>query len=191
MIRRRGQDDPATTGNSNLVQVDNSVAMANTTTQSDGTVGQSGTPSTNCMPAPAADDIRNLMPAVATDVADRLAAPFRQAEQQLTETLPNLDELVQGVDFGFAAVPDLTKVIPRLDAFGGIGAQVSGALGDAQSALGGLESQVSGALGGLSNLENQARAAANQAQSAVNNAANQGIAAATDAARSRVRSLLG
>ena len=184
MIRRRGQDDPATTGNSNLVQVDNSVAMANTTTQSDGTVGQSGTPSTDCMPAPAADDIRNLMPAVATDVADRLAAPFKQAEQQLTESIPNLAELVEGVDFGVAAVPDLTKVIPRLDAFGGIGAQVGGALGDAQGALG----DVQGALG---NLENQAKAAANKAQSAVNNAANQGIAAASSAAKSKIRGLLG
>lgn len=191
MIRRRGQDDEATSGNNNLMQVDNATAMATTTVQSDGTVGQSGTPSTDCMPAPAADDIRNLMPAVAADVQAQLAAPFQQIEQQLTGAIPNLEALVQGVDFGIADVPDLTKVIPSLDAFGGLGAQVSGALGDAQSALGGIESQVSGALGGLSNLENQARAAASQAQSAVNNAANQGIAAATDAARSRVRSLLG
>ena len=209
MIRRRGQDDPATTGNSNLVQVDNSVAMANTTTQSDGTVGQSGTPSTDCMPAPATDDIRNLMPAVAADVASQLSAPFAQLEQQIAGALPDVESLVEGVDFGFADVPDLTRVIPSLDAFGGLGSQVSGALGDVQGALGGLgsqvsgalgdvqgalggiESQVSGALGGLSNLENQARAAASQAESALNTAANQGVAAATDAARSRIRSLLG
>ena len=80
-------------------------------------------------------------------------------------------------DFGFAKVPDLTKVVPGIDAFGGIGADITGALGDAKSALGGLESQ--------------AKAAANRAQSAVNNAANQGIAAATGAAKSKIKSLLG
>lgn len=136
------------------------------------------------MPVTGADDIRNLMPAVGADVAAQLAAPFAQIEQQLTSAIPNLESLVEGVDFGVAAVPDLTKVIPGLDAFGGLGAQVSGALG-------GLESQVSGALGGLGDLENQARAAASQAQSALNTAANQGIAAASNAATSRVRSLLG
>ena len=178
MIRRRGQDDPATTGNSNLVQINNAVAMATTTTQSDGTVGQSGTPSNDCMPAPAADDVRNLMPAVGEDIAARLAAPFQQIEQQLTGAIPNLESLVQGVDFGVAAVPDLTKIIPSLDAFGGIGAQVSGAFGSIDPGLAAAAA-------------NQARDAANQAQTALNNAANQGVAAATDAARSRIRSLLG
>jgi len=177
MIRRRGQDDPATSGNNNLIQVDNAVAMATATTQSDGTVGQSGMPSTDCMPAPSADDVRNLMPAVATDVADQLSAPLRQAEQQLRGAIPNLEALVQGVDFGVAAVPDLTKIVPSLDAFGGIGSQVSGALGSIDP--------------GLAAAANQARAAADQAQTALNNAANQGVAAATDAARSRIRSLLG
>jgi len=177
MIRRRGQDDPATSGNNNLIQVDNAVAMATATTQSDGTVGQSGMPSTDCMPAPSADDVRNLMPAVATDVADQLSAPLRQAEQQLRGVIPNLEALVQGVDFGVAAVPDLTKIVPSLDAFGGIGSQVSGALGSIDP--------------GLAAAANQARAAADQAQTALNNAANQGVAAATDAARSRIRSLLG
>ena len=176
LTRLRGQGDEATSGNRNFLQVDNNAALANTTTQSDGTVGQSGTPSNDCFPAPANDDIRQINPAIGADVAAQLTAPFQQIEQQLTGAIPNLEALVQGVDFGIADVPDLTKVIPSLDAFGGLGAQVSGALGDAQSALG--------------DLENQARAAS-QAQTALNTTANQGIAAATDAARSRVRSLLG
>jgi hypothetical protein len=178
MIRRRGQDDPATTGNNNLIQIDNAVAMANTTTQSDGTVGQSGMPSTDCFPAAQADDIRQLNPAIGADIAAQIAAPFEQLEQQLSDTIANAAGLVKGVDFGIASVPDLTKIIPSLDAFGGIGAQVNGALGSIDPGL-------------AEAAANQARAAANQAQSAVNNAANQGIASVTDAARSKVRSLLG
>ena len=176
LIRRRGQDDEATTGNNNLLQVDNAVALAKTTTQSDGTVGRSGTPSDDCMPMPR-DDVRNLMPAVDAKMSADNAAPFAQLEQQAADLIPNLDALTEGVDFGIAKVPDLTKVIPGLDAFGGAGAQITGALGDAQNALG--------------NLENQAKAAATQAQSALNNAANQGVAAASNAAKARVRSLLG
>ena len=41
MIRRKGQIDPATTGNTSFVQVDNEVAIAKETTESDGTVGKS------------------------------------------------------------------------------------------------------------------------------------------------------
>ena len=175
MIRRRGQDDPATTGNSNFVQVDNSVAIANTTTQSDGTVGQSGQPSTDCMPAPSADDVRRLMPAVGDDVAAQLAAPFRNLEQQLSSAGAEFTDLVQGVDFGVAAVPDLTKIIPRISANVGFDiGQIDPGLASAAASL-----------------ETQARAAASQAQAAVNNAATQGVNAATDAARARVRSLLG
>lgn len=170
MTRRRGQDDEGAGGNTNSVVVDNSVDKNPTTTKSDGTIGQSKTPSTDCFPAAQHDDIRKINPAIGADIAAQIAAPFEQLEQQLSGTIANIGGLVEGVDFGIAKVPDLTKVIPSLDAFGGIGAQVSGALGD---------------------LENQTRAAVSQAQSAVNNAANQGIASVTDAARSRVSSLLG
>ena len=177
MIRRRGQDDEASTGNNNLIQVDNAAALANQTTKSDGTVGQSGQPSTDCMPTPSKDDIRNLMPAVPQDVAAKLTAPLANLEEQVAGVGSQFTQAIEGVDVGVAKLTDLTKVIPGLDAFGGAGADLKGALGDAQSALGGLESQ--------------ARAAANQAQSAVNNAANQGIAAATGAAKSKIKSLLG
>ena len=188
LIRRRGQDDPATTGNKNFIQVNNETALGRTTTQSDGTVGQSGMPSTDCMPAPSADDIRSLMPAVPADISAQLAAPFAQLEQQLAGAIPNLESLVSGVDFGLAKVPDLTKVIPQI---GNLQGQLDGALGrlpgELTGSLNGLQGQLNGALGGL---ESQAKAAASQAQSALNNAAPQ-IAAATDAAKARVRSLLG
>lgn len=188
LIRRRGQDDPATTGNRNFIQVSNETALGRTTTQSDGTVGQSGMPSTDCMPAPSADDIRSLMPAVPADISAQLAAPFAQLEQQLAGAIPNLESLVSGVDFGLAKVPDLTKVIPQI---GNLQGQLNGALGrlpgELTGSLNGLQGQLNGALGGL---ESQAKAAASQAQSALNNAAPQ-ITAATDAAKARVRSLLG
>lgn len=123
MFRHRGQDDKATTNNSNFMEIDNSVANVPRTVQSDGTVGQ---PST-----------------------------------------PNLEEVGQGVDLGIANVLDLTKVIPQISNISG---QLNSTLGE---------------------LETQARAAASQSQSALNTAANRGITAATDAARSRVRRLLG
>ena len=177
LIRMRGQDDEATTGPSGFIQVDDSAAIANKTTQSDGTVGQSGTPSNDCFPAPANDDIRKINPAIGADVVAQLAAPFDDVLDAFGGLGDQFTQAIEGVDFNIADVPDLTKIVPGLDAFGGIGADVKGALGDAQSALGGLE--------------NQAKAAASQAQSALNNAANQGIASVTDAAKSRVRSLLG
>ena len=183
MIRRRGQDDEATTGPSGVVQVNNSAALNQNRNQSDGTVGASATAGTGCEPAPANDDIRNLMPAVSSDVAAQLAAPFAQIEQQVASAIPNLDALTSGVDFGIAEVPDLTKVIPGFN----IGQVDPGLLSAVSSAQG----QLSGALGQVGNLENQARAAASQAQAAVNNAANQGVAAASNAARARIRSLLG
>ena len=174
LIRRRGQDDEATTGPSGVVEVNNDAALNKDSVQSDGTVGQSGTTSTDCFPAQATDDIRKINPAIGADVTAQLAAPFEKVNE-----LANIDvnDLVEGVDFGFAKVPDLTKVVPGLDAFGGVGADLKGALGDATGALG--------------DLENQAKAAASQAQSAVNNAANTAIAAASGAAKSKIKSLLG
>ena len=177
LIRRKGQDDEATTGNTGVMQVDNSAALNKDRTQSDGTIGTSATSGTDCEPAPSRDDVRNLMPAIDAKMAADNAAPFINAEEQLASVSSQFTKAVEGVDFGVAKIPDLTKVIPGLDAFGGAGAQITGALGDAQNAL--------------SNLENQAKAAASQAQSAVNNAANQGVSAATNAAKSRIRSLLG
>jgi hypothetical protein len=210
MFRHRGQDDPATTGPTNFVQDNSSVATAPTTVQSDGTVGQSGMPSTDCMPVTGSDDVRNLMPAVAADVQAQLTASFAQIEQQLTGAIPNLKALVEGVDFGVANVPDLTKVIPSIAsvAAGGI---IGNALGGRLGALAGaaLGSQL-GAPGGLSGLGGSLDSAINslgdpnappytgddpiiRARLGLPpvNTTNQDIAAVTGASTARVRNLLG
>ena len=72
------------------------------------------------------------MPAIGTDVAAQLAAPFSQAEQQLAGVGSQFSQAVGGIDFGVANVPDLSKIISGigsnpLDAFGGVGAAIGGA----------------------------------------------------------------
>ena len=193
LIRRRGQDDPATTGNTNFIQVDNAVAMGRTTTQSDGTVGQSGTPNTNCVPISGADDIRNLMPAIASDAAAALSAPFQQIESQLQQAAVDFKTSLEGVDFGLAKAPDLSKVIPRI-AGAALPGPLGGAVGRALSesvqitGLDNLQSQLNSA---TANLQTQARAAAEQASTALNTVANQNLSAVADATKARVRNLLG
>jgi outer membrane lipoprotein SlyB len=193
LIRRRGQDDPATSGNRNFIQVNNEVAQGRTSTQSDGTVGQSATANTPCLPISGADDIRNLMPAVGKDVADALAGPFKEAEAQLQQLALGFKQAVEGVDFGVAKAPDLSKVIPRIAtaAAGGIiGNAVGGRLGAvAGLALGASLPQIPQA----GDLANQANAALGQVSSAVNTVANEGVAALTSTAnnaRSTVTSAL-
>ena len=160
MMRLRGQDDRASTGNTNFIQVNNNAAMANTTTQSDGTVGQSGTPSTDCMPAPIADDIRNLMPAVGDDVVATLRAQVKEIESSLASGFEGIAEAVQLS----GPVPDLTKVIPRIasvaaggligNALGGrLGAVAGAALGSQLGSPGGLNSLTGSLTSGLSGLE--------------------------------------
>jgi len=171
MIRLRGQDDKASTGNTNFIQVKNEVAMAKTTTQSDGTVGQSCMPATNSMPGPMADDIRNLLPAIGADVAAQLAGPFKQLEIALKTEILNIGELVKGVDFGIASVPDLTKVIPRIatGALGGLignalggklgavtGAVLGSQLGSLTSGFGGVTGSLTSGLNGLGGTLNSA-----------------------------------
>ena len=187
LIRRRGQDDEATTGPSGVMQVDNSAALNKDRNQSDGTVGASANAGTNCEPAPSRDDVRNLLPAVDAKMSADNAAPFAQLEQQAADLVPNLDALTEGVDFGIAQVPDLTKVITGIStspvvAIGrAASARIPGALpnirpGDETNALDALAAQAA--------VVNQARDAA---LGGVNNAVN----SVTDAAKSRVRSLLG
>lgn len=185
MIRRRGQLDPATTGTNGFVQVDNNADIANKTTQSDGTVGQSGTPNVDCAPISGADDIRNLMPAVAKDVADQLAAPVKQIESQLNQVALDFKQAVEGVDFGLAKAPDLSKVIPRI-ASGAAGALIGNAIGGrAGTAIGGalgVALSDPGVVSGINDLTTQASDALTKASTAVNTAANEGVAALTRAA---------
>lgn len=172
MIRRKGQDDKETTGSSNLINVDNSTALNKNKTQSDGTVGQSGVNSTDCMPAPLTDDIRNIMPAVGDDVANKLAAEAKELEAKLPTLIPDVSPLIEGVDFGVAKAPDLSKVIPTLDAFGGAGAPI-----DTQGIVNSAASKA----------QNAAANAVNNASNAANNA----IRNASGAAKSKVSKLLG
>lgn len=185
MIRLRGQDDKATSNNTNFIQVNNDVAMAKTTTQSDGTVGQSGQNSINCMPAPQHDDVRILMPAIGDDKAAQLSKPFRQLETALKTEIPNIGELVKGVDFGIVGVPDLTKVIPRF------ALTSSSPFADAFGDYTGSAALTSA----TDNIREYQAATANRviaaATGAVNTAANQGIAAVTGVATSKVRNLIG
>ena len=124
--------------------------MATTTTQSDGTVGQSGMPSTDCMPAPSADDIRALMPAVADDVAAQLTAKARALEATIKDGFSGFAESVPLI----GPVPDLTKVIPRIAATAA-GGLLGNALGGKLGAVAGaaLGSQLGSLTGGLGNLE--------------------------------------
>jgi len=180
MIRRKGQDDKETTGSSNLINVDNSASLNKSTTQSDGTVGQSGANSPDCMPAPLTDDLRNIMPAVGDDIANDLAAEVKAIEAQLPTLVPDVGPLIEGVDFGLAKAPDLSKVIPKLDAFGG-SAQ---ALAAAGAAAGNAQGIVNSA---ASKAQNAAANAVNNASNAANNA----IGNASNAAKSKVSKLLG
>ena len=191
MIRRKGQDDPETTGPSGFIQVENSAAISNTTTQSDGTVGQSGMPSTDCMPAPVADDIRNLMPAVGDDIAAALTARVKEIESSLATGFAGIADVVPTI----GPVPDLTKVIPRI---------ASIAAGRLNSLTGSLTSGLSGLEGGLNSAFNSLGdpnappytgddpiIRARLGLPAVNTSATQSIASVSGAATSRVRNLLG
>ena len=184
LIRRRGQDDPATTGNRNFIQVNNEAALGRTTTQSDGTVGQSGAPMTPCLPISGADDIRNLMPAVGNDVAEILAGPFKQVEAQLQQATAEFSQAIEGVDFGVAKAPDLSKIIPRIAA-GAVGGIIGNAVGGRLGAVAGVALGASlPQLPQAGDLADQANAALSQASSAVNTAANEGVAALSRAASS-------
>jgi len=214
MIRMRGQEDESNSVNSGSILPDNTAQTGPKTVQSDGTVGQSGQPSTDCMPAVGKDDVRDILPAIAADVAAELAAPFEQLSEQLSTLGDQFSKEIKGVDFGVAAIPDLTKIIPKigsnaLDAFGGAGAAVSGALAGANPldafipTSGSPFADAFGDYTGSAALTNatdnirefQAESAVNsvaaRVSSAVNTTANQGVSAVSDAAQAKARSLLG
>jgi hypothetical protein len=182
MIRRKGQDDKATTGNSKFLSIDNTAQLNKDGTVTDGTVGQSGQNMIDCFPASQNDDVRNKLPAIDAATATALAATEAAKEAAAQISAPSLESVVEGIDFGIAQVPDLTKVIPKIldknikDALGGYGDFASGAANAASGALGSI---------------NAASAAASNAASAAENAAKSGIAAASGAAKSKIKGLLG
>ena len=171
-----------------MINVDNNASLNKGTTQSDGTVGQSGANSPDCMPAPLTDDIRNIMPAVGDDIANNLAAEVKAIEAQLPTLVPDVGPLIEGVDFGLAKAPDLSKVIPKLDAFGRAGAPIGldafGGSAQALAAAGNAQGIVNSA---ASKAQNAAANAVNNASNAANNA----IGNASNAAKSKVSKLLG
>jgi hypothetical protein len=169
MIRRRGQDDPSTDGNTNSVVVDNNVAVNPTTTQSDGTVGQSGQPSTDCMPVSQTDDIRKINPAIGADIAAQLASPFTALEAQFKSAVSDFGEAITGFDVSIANVPDLTKIIPTINT----------------NNIGFNTGQIDPGLAAAANN------IATQANDAVNIATNQAIGSVSNAAKSKIRGLLG
>ena len=180
MIRRKGQDDKATTGNSKFLSIDNTAQLNKDGTVTDGTVGQSGQNMIDCFPASQNDDVRNKLPAIDAATATALAATA--LESKLTTVIPDVSPLIEGVDFGVAKAPDLSKVIPKLDAFGGAGAAAMAAQGGA--ALGNAQGIVDSA---ASKAQNAAANAVNNASNAANNAIN----SASGAAKSKVSKLLG
>jgi hypothetical protein len=168
LIRRKGQDDKETTGAGGFVQVNNDAALNKNDAQSNGTVGQSGQNSTDCFPAAENDDIRNINPAIAADVAAQISGPLEEAERKLSGMTGEAAELVDGVDFGIAKVPDLTKVIPSIAP---------------------LDKNIKDALGGYGSFA--ASAASSDLQAKATSAATAKINAATNAVKSKTKNLLG
>ena len=188
MIRRKGQDDEATTGTSGVVQVDNSVALNKDGVQSDGTVGASAMPGTDCEPAPSQDDIRNLMPAIDAKMSSDNAATQQALENALSSATNALENIGAGLEQGITdTLNEITGIStsPMVPIGKYASARIRGALpnirpGDETNALDALADDL--------NLVKQAKDAA---LGAVNNTVNDKINSVTDAAKSRVRSLLG
>jgi hypothetical protein len=184
MIRRRGQDDEATTGPSGVVQVDNSAALNKDGVQSDGTVGASAMPGTDCEPAPSQDDVRNLMPAIDNKMSMDNAATQQALETALSSATNVLGNIGAGLEQGITGtLNEITGISDKaLVAIGSVSsARIRGALpnirpGDETNALDALAADLE---------------IVNKARDAATGAVNNKINSVTDAAKNRVRSLLG
>jgi hypothetical protein len=184
MIRRRGQDDEATTGPSGVVQVDNSAALNKDGVQSDGTVGASAMPGTDCEPAPSQDDVRNLMPAIDNKMSMDNAATQQALETALSSATNVLENIGAGLEQGITGtLNEITGISDKaLVAIGSVSsARIRGALpnirpGDETNALDALAADLE---------------IVNKARDAATGAVNNKINSVTDAAKNRVRSLLG
>ena len=202
MTRRRGQDDESVHGNSGSILPENSANPNPTTTQSDGTVGGQR-PGIDCFPAPTNDDIRKINPAIGADVAAQATSALKDLEDAAQQVTAEFKTAIEGVDFGVAKLPDLTKIIPGAiqsaisdAAFGAIASKVGGvgglALGSlASDAIGGIGAA---AAGGYGQTSLQAGLATGQkATNAVtaSRAANEKIASVSGAAKAKASSLLG
>jgi hypothetical protein len=194
LLRRRGQDNEETPNPKNAILVDNTSATANQTVKSDGTVGRTSS-GTDCFPAPANDDIRNLGSAVGNDVTSEILGPLVEEAQKLS----NVDNVLQeAVDSVVANVPDLTKVIPGAES--AINAAITGISTSPMVPVGKYSSaRLPGVIGSirpgdetnaLDALAAQA-AVVNQARDAALGKVNKAVDSVTGAAKSRVNNLLG
>lgn len=201
LIRRKGQDDEATTANSGTMIVNNDSALVKDGVTSDGTVGGQQ-PGVDCFPAPKSDDIREINPAIGADIAAAATNGLDRFADEIADFKGSIESLKKDKN-PFTQVADLSKVIPGViqgavqdAAFGAIASKVGGvgglALGSlASDAVGGISAA---AAGGYGQTSLQAGLAAGQkATDAVtaSRAANEKIASVSGAAKSKASSLLG
>ena len=188
LIRRKGQDDEATTGNSTLVQVNNDAALNQDGVQSDGTVG-GAVSNIDCMPPnPQRDDVRNLLPAIDSKMSSDNASTQQQLEDALGSTLGSLQENIStGIEQGVTnTLNEITGISDKaLVAIGSVSsARLRGAMGSIRP---GDEMNALDVIAAEQKVINDAREAA---QGALNNATSE-LNSVTNAAKARVRSLLG
>jgi hypothetical protein len=185
MIRRRGQDDEATTGYSGVTDVNNDAALNADGTQSDGTVG-TGASSADCMP-PNSTDTGILTPAIDSKMSSDNAATQRSLEDALSTVTNPLENIASGIEQGVTdTLNEITGISDKaLVAIGSVSsARLLGQMGSIRP---GDELNALDAIAAETDIVNQAR---NAAQGAVNNISTE-IDSVTDAAKSRVRNLLG
>ena len=205
LIRRKGQDDEATTANSGTMIVNNDSALVKDGVQSDGTVGGQQ-PGVDCFPAPKSDDIREINPAIGADVAAAATNGLDQLENMLGSVAGDFKTAIESLEKDknpFAKLPDLSKIIPgaissglKDAAFSAVAGKLGGVAGIAagslaSNAIGGIGTALKG---GFKPTGLQAGLAAGQkATDAVTAslAANEKIASVSGAAKSKASSLLG
>jgi|TARA_B110000908_G_scaffold125400_1_gene147003 hypothetical protein len=173
LIRRKKQNDAATSGNTAFINVNGDIKNGKDQVRSDGTVGAQR-PGIDCIPAPVQDDIRIINPAIAADITAGAEAALKEMEGNLANIGSKIKSEIAGVDFGLVKVQDLTKVIsggfiptsgsPFADAFGNYTG--SAALTSATDNIREYQSTIA------------------------NNAATAGINAATNAGKVKIKSLL-
>ena len=204
LIRRKKQNDAATSGNSAFVSVNGDVKNGKTQVRSDGTVGAIR-PGIDCIPAPTQDDVRNINPTIAADVTAKEINALQQVENLVKDTFGNIKSEVAGVDFGLVKAVDLSKIIPKAIgdvAFGAIASKIPGVGGLAiaslaSDAIGGIGVAASGGYTPTGLQASLATAQLNTnavtASLAVNskNVASTQIAAVSNAGKAKVKGILG
>jgi hypothetical protein len=168
MQRRRGQDDPPTTGNKAFVEVNAEATVKDRPVDSKGVVGSGSSNQTqagavNSIMSSGAlgfDDIKTLLPALED------LPPINLPNIEF----PDIKLSIPGVDFGVGTLPDLKTITTNLNAgLADAQAALQNAAGDFQNAANAAQSQIQQVSkdvdSQISNLSNKASAAINQALS--------------------------